>query len=180
MRLDKKYKIEKAASKDAAREIINSASLEGNKLIATDGKILAVVPVKNDDGDKDAVIPSKALAAARKGASKHMPLAIDTSGDRIKIMCTKDGSDIYMDKLPTNFPKWKQVLPKKKRKELKVKIDPRLLWDLCQALGTDKGEGVVLSISTDSNAAIHVSAGDAYGLIMPMRRPKNKNQEKNK
>ena len=94
MRIDKKYRIEKAASSDPTREILNSVSLEGDKLIATTGKIIAVIPIQNDDGGKDTIVPISAIAAARKGAAKEMHLALDTSGDRVKVMLTKNGGDV--------------------------------------------------------------------------------------
>ena len=136
MKLEKKYKIEKATSDDFTRETLNQIALQGNRLIATNGRIVAVVPVDREEKDEDALIPRLALMAARKNTTKE------------------------------------------DRKGFKIAISPSLLLELCEAIGIQKGEGVILSVSGDKtkdpirvtpNSLVKPDQLQAYGAIMPMR-----------
>ena len=59
MKIDNIYKIEEAASDDSRRLAINSvhvAKVDGSaKAVATDGRIMALVPVELEEGDSENV-----------------------------------------------------------------------------------------------------------------------------
>jgi hypothetical protein len=51
MEINKKYKLEKAVSIDPMRESLLNIFITRRHAIATNGHILAIVPVKSDDTD---------------------------------------------------------------------------------------------------------------------------------
>ena len=72
MKTKAKYEIELAVSKNECREVITNVQLDkkNNCLIATNGRILAIVPVETDIDDISGPISPKAFKIARKGVSK--------------------------------------------------------------------------------------------------------------
>lgn len=179
MKLHKEIKIEKACSKDKYRQAIREPYLEvssgSGMLVATNGRVIAVVPVECHDGDTTGCVPLECLADARKNGF----VLLNESA-------TVNGTSFRREEKGT-FPNWKAVIPNyKDRKTIKLGIDSTLLRSLADAIGT---EGVVLEIPvglngdgsedsevTDSVIVRPIKTGgctpyqmDAMGVIMPIR-----------
>jgi DNA polymerase III sliding clamp (beta) subunit (PCNA family) len=176
MKIDKKYKIEAAASDDATRYILNSVRVErvddGALAIATDGKIMAIVPVELEESDKhEAIIPPKAFAAARKACGKHrVDACMQLNGSAKVTSAEGEQSFGYID---GNYPNWKHVLPGDYKDSLRVSLDAKLLLNLWKAIGgeTSSNNRINLEIDTknDTNPIKVTTEGDGKGIIMPIR-----------
>ena len=182
MKISNRFKIEEAASKDPRRPLLHGvhvADVNGSaKAVATDGRILAMVPVEVDPSDTLGVnVRPETFKEARK-ANKKMKWPdsrIELNG-RAKIQ--KQEGEVSFDYIEGNFPNFLQVIPKPAEKTIKVRFDVENLKRLWKALGgEDKELGVTLTIAhdgsaTDQNRPIEVSVdGEGYGLLMQMRQP---------
>lgn len=185
MKLHKKIKIEAACSDDKDRHSIQDPYLDrsgtGDRLIATNGRIIAVVPVECDDDDTTGYVPTACLKEARKRGFVML-------GDK----ATVPGISEHPRNLGENtFPNWKAVIPNNSDvKTVRLVIDPAYLKDLADAMGT---AGVALEIPISNCADGSIRAGkdncitdpiivrpatargftpaepEAMGVIMPMR-----------
>ena len=163
MKLDKKHKPEKALGKEG-RFQVEHAKLDGSNLIATDGRILAVIPVEVGENDRDGLIPKDALTGCRKGLKgRQVPTLI--CGEAV----TLHAQGIRMDRpAEDKFPPWEEVIPAEDEYEAvrEIRLNARLLYNLAQALGTDE-----LKLTFQGVGAVRADAidGEAYGVIMPLR-----------
>ena len=66
MQIDKRYKIEKVVSKDPTRENLQNIHVTKRHAFATDGRILAAVPVQTDSDDTEGWMTPDALKIGRK------------------------------------------------------------------------------------------------------------------
>ena len=177
MKIDKKYKIEEAASSDKTRYAINCVridALNGSaKAIATDGKIMAIVPIELQDGDKSEVsLPCDAIKAARKAAGKVFAPQIKLNGHAV----VEDGNGSRaFNYNEDRYPNFAQVIPKESKPDevYNISFDVKLLTRLWKALGgEDCRQAIVkLKIRKDDHCPMEVSVGDGqgYGIIMPCR-----------
>lgn len=176
MKLPKNCKIEKATSTDSTRPAIGEPWLdvEAGKLVATNGRIIAVVPVEIEEGDASGYVTAEALKAARALVGKHLPLAIKANGSLALyngVTFPRPGVDDL-----GQFPNWKQVIPEKQEKPaIRIAFDVKLLSALCEAMGTS---GVILEASDDLTGIRVIPTGvsacqpgspQAFGVIMPLR-----------
>ncbi len=159
IKIDRRYRLEKAVSKDENRVALQHVKIEGNRAIATDGHILADVPIKRGkSGKRNRLLKYKAwkkLVAKEKKSYETEFIESDFTED-----------------LPIPYPNWKKVVPDGFSHKFELGINARLLYNLSQALGEDR---VRLSIDqSSSKVAILVepfeseSSGEK-GLIMPVR-----------
>lgn len=180
MNIDKKYKLEKAASKD--RPKINSIRIEADnvntsddgKAIATDGSMLAVVPValsgvdfSKPDSKGEANLSVDTFKAARRlaGSGKNgSPISITLNGNAH----LPDGSNHPY--AGNEYPNWQCLVPDKIGKEFTVSISAKKLLALAEAIGSP--DHVTMSFNSASEV-IHVKgnkqSGEAFGLLMPRR-----------
>jgi len=173
MRINKLHKIEAACSKDENRPGIVQPFIQNGRAIATDGKILASVPIQTTEGEEveDKRIPIDALKAARKATLKMTPNATLTLGDK---NCTLPNGASYPVLYPEQegrLPKVAEIVSAKLNREdaaFSVTIDLALLERLSEAIGCEK----VTLCFKDAKSIITVlpyDANGAFGLIMPMR-----------
>lgn len=174
MKIHKDCKIEKAASKDVSRLVITEPYLdvENKAMVATNGAIIAVVPVVLSESDKSGHITDENLQAIRKTRN----YSAECSEDWIET----DNSKMVRSNLG-NFPQWKNVIPPLDREtKFSVGLNVKLLWELCQAIGCetarlefkDNLEGVLVfptTIRSTSHPSKPAAHPDAYGVIMPTR-----------
>lgn len=170
-------KIEKAVAKDGVRTYLNAPYFTGEGIVATNGHILAYVPVIHDNGDIEGHIPLDAFKQARKAKS----LEVDHTGSGHWLAAGVSFQNPELGK----YPDWQQVaarplkvVGKPSAEVVAITLDARLLWDLAQALSNDPRQPIV-RLTFDHNdpdyekAAIHVQAAKtdagAYGLIMPCK-----------
>ena len=182
MRLPKACQIELAASGDVARNFCYpQLDVERKRIVATDGRILACVPVEVEDGDTSGRVSPEALKASRKASG---PLGVPTlaCGERL---ITSDGT---LFKRPDNdsFPPVDQVIPEYRpgtAGTVSICLDPALLMALAKALGNGKNHGISLTINLPTGKERGASAGyslepvvvttescpGGIGVLMPCR-----------
>ncbi len=166
MEINKKYKLEKAVSKDPLRENLHNIIIQGKQAFATDSYIMAVVPVKMEKGDTPGLMSPDALKLGRKATLKGF--------DEIRIAL--DGSQKLQDGtvLPRpegDHPDRLQSILSDAQKKRKVKfgINVSLLKDLSDAIGADE---VVLELAAPDKAILVRPLKDSNGekgIIMPVR-----------
>lgn len=172
MKLKNKYKIERAASNDETRYEINNIKINGEKkqLIATNGKILACVPVEieKDDDIGSGVLTKGAIIEARKQGKRSGMTEIKLNGS---FEMPNKAQLPRPDKSNTGvFPYYEQAIPKRKT-HFAVTINPDLLMDLVKALGHEHGNGVTLEFSKDNLDSIVVRTDtESIGVMIPMKK----------
>lgn len=173
-----KCDIAQAAAKNDIRDYLNAPQLDtvGKRVIATDGKILATIPVEIEDGEICGPVPVEAIAAARKAVTARSP------EQRCEIRCNGDGSGVtvpaagvtYDRPITGKFPDIDRVIPPIADTDRMYAIDVALLNRLAKALSTSTRDGlqVTLRIPEDASKPARVeswSNPDAVGVIMPLR-----------
>jgi DNA polymerase III sliding clamp (beta) subunit (PCNA family) len=174
MKLNKIHKLESACSRDENRSTITQPFIQGGRSIATDGKILASVPIETDEGEEveDKRIPIDALKAARKATLKMYPDATMTLGEK---SCSLPNGASYPVLHPehegSRIPRVAEIVSARLTKEdaaFSVALDITLLEKLSEAIGCEK----VTLCFRDNKSIITVlphDANGAFGLLMPMR-----------
>lgn len=183
-------RVEEAAAKDEPKALHGVYYDADNKVVvATNGYILAIVPVDADDNDQSGIIPYDVVKESQKAAGRKNPAVFDMSeagngtvsfpGKVGKVICdTQDGT----------FPKYQQIVPEEKhdytetvpdRKEreqlgtVTITFNVNLLADLAKAMGV-KGQIHMTIDLGDVNRPFLVKPGmganepRAIGAIMPM------------
>lgn len=181
MKFDKKHKVFAAASREDSRYNIGSILFErdddGARLVATNGRILAVVPVEDADGDVPGMISQDAIREAVKARTNAQPDAQVLLPDEkvAKVMMKHGGLAEHSRPDETSFPEWKAVLPKAKN-PVSITLSARYLRDLADALGV-AGDGITLTFDLqngkiDGGLPVRVDASSpgnhSYGAIMPI------------
>lgn len=169
MKLNKKYQIEKAASSDPTWFVITNIHIAEDRkhLVATDGRMLAIVPVeldKKDDRGSGAIAPS-VIIDARKKARRSDDLFISMNGTFQHVdgmtapRISAEDAGVY--------PNYLQLIPKDPAIKNKVTLNPEMLLSLARALGDSKS--ITLEFQDVSgHPAIIARNGDAIGLLMPL------------
>jgi len=179
-------KIEKVVPPPDGRPAIEDVYFdkeEGN-LVATDGFVMAIVPVESEPQDTTGHIPLEAITAGRKQARKSR-LYIEAHAERVKIVFN-DGLDFPRSPLP--YPDYKQIVPAYDPEDEEiacVTFDARCLMRLAEALcqAEDRAKknsehlGVTLTFHKDGVRPILVHplwdngrVRGRYGILMPMAR----------
>ena len=144
-------------------------------LAATDGRILAVVPVHDEGIEPPALLDAKALEDSAKGKCAF------TVGDRTSEYVSRGGATVRVDNAAdaVEFPKIEACIPAGEPKR-RVCINPHFLLRLAEALGVDgkTHTGLVLEfVSDEKHAPIRVRPAYAtegegatapVGCIMPI------------
>lgn len=168
MQIDKKYRLEKAVSTDASRENLANISVTRRHAVACDGKMIAIVPVKADEGDEAGWLTPDALKLARKVNPRGLdtiPIILNGSQE------LPDGSTLKRPSFDDiNPPKILQILLHAHRgRTFRVGINAGMLKGLSDALGTEE---LILEFSSPSEAIlvhpIHHEEG-VRGVLMPVR-----------
>jgi len=195
MKIPKSCKIELAASTDAVRQVITEPYLDIQtipgldaadtkrvaQLVATDGRIMAMVPVEVSDHDVAGFVSGACLKAARKVAGK-LEMSILSVNGTAEIpggvtMPRGGAAQAYQDNTELGnhgYPNWRKVLPSGEKHTFKISLDVALLWRLTQAIGSEGP--VVLSFNPeDTKDPVMVSQTGpgtptgGKGVIMPIR-----------
>lgn len=149
------------------------------RILATNGHVMAVIPVEADPDDTTGPVPMEAVKAVRKVHKKDGDLLLEPGH-----------ANAYGDRYPRadhdKYPDVKYIIePLDDGKgEADIVLDAKLLYDLAQALiecKTTEAARVRLFFkkdeegTVDKKAAIRVvpmgpgSVADAFGIIMPCR-----------
>ena len=166
MQIDKKYKLEKVVSKDPAREHLQNIWITKHHAFATNGMILAAIPIAQDKDDTAGWLSADALKLARKQSSTD-DIRIELNG----VQKLPDGTTLLRPDDSNTFQKIAPILMRSYRhRKSSIALNARLLKDLADALGTEE---IVLEIGKSSDEALLVRSmakgNDARGLIMPIR-----------
>lgn len=182
MKTHKDCKIELAASKDKNRHVIAETYLDiadgKGVLVATDGRILAAVPVALDAADVAGYVSHACLKAARKTAPRGDDAIVTLNG----VATFHDGSTMprTVDNADSKYPNWRQVVPAPyEAPAIVIRLDALRLWKLAQAMGT---QAVCLTIQApDKPFLVTPQSGGKYsgycaapvcmearGVIMPI------------
>lgn len=181
MKIDKTSKLEKCAATSPTRYAMDVVylDLQDKKhpvAVATDGKVLAVVPVELEDGDEAGMIPIEALKEARRGAGRGDTARIEVNGTLRA--WGKKGPVTYERPDDVPFPDWRAVTKHEAQttdKSLRVCLNAKLLLNLAQALGSDSVELRFQPFDTDNGQVcpmdvrpVQGGVHDAHGVIMPI------------
>jgi DNA polymerase III sliding clamp (beta) subunit (PCNA family) len=166
MQIERKYKIEKCVSTDSTRTNMTNIFITKRHAMATNGHMLAVVPVTFESEDTNGWLTPAALTQARKVTPKSAgDVVISLNGAQELI----DGTRIVR---PTEEkpPKFVHLLRlAHKDREFKIGLDAAKLKALADALGSDE---LVLDFGSTKAAVLvtpfHSEAG-TIGLLMPLR-----------
>lgn len=167
--------IEGCVSTDATRCAINNVHLDTKdegapKLIATNGRMLACVPVEIEAHDVAGAISPEAIKASRKLARKGNEATIEANG----ALALANGQSFRRPNKPDDvdfhaYPNWRQIMIEPGT-AFKVSLDAELLLKLAKALSAN-GETIV-TLSFDAPCSpIHVKGGilNGVGILMPCR-----------
>lgn len=163
--------IEMAIASRDIRDYLNHAHLDVEKklLIASDGNILAVVPVEVDEEDTTGPVTVDAIKAARKAAGKKADATIIANGEqRIPAAgLTMDRPDVG------GYPNVDRILSANRPLGPSICLNPALLWDVARAVmpANAKHQAIRIFLPETSQQAMRVeSFGDtgATGVIMPV------------
>jgi hypothetical protein len=173
MKIAKSYKLEVACSKDETRPGIMQPFVQGGRAIASDGKILASVPIETEEGEEveGKKIPLDALKNGRKASGKlwqDIPLTFTDSACSIL-----GGASFPLHHVDIQAPKVAEIVSCKLEKEeaaFSVVLDVALLERLSQAIGCEK----VRLCFRDATSPITVlptgsEYSSAFGILMPIR-----------
>lgn len=171
MKVDlKKFKLEKAASRNDRRPVLNSAYLDtaNSVLVATDSLGMAVVPVELAFDDTDGLIPVEALTLARKDQTKDDLAEIAVNG---RVSVRVRGERAEFDRADGDgFPDWKQFFKRGQKPVLTLALSPKLLTQVADAVGANGG-AVKLDIFGPEKpirvTALRSETG-AKGIVMPV------------
>ena len=134
-------------------------------LVATDGRLMAIVPVETEKGDVHGSVPLKAIKELNKDKYNRSKLSLNGHAEVKHI----DGTEIKFERdTESHFPNWQQVIPKKE-KVFEIKLSAKRLLDLSQALGVGKYDAVTLTFTGELDAVKVDGIDGAFGLLMPMK-----------
>jgi hypothetical protein len=166
---------EMAIASREIRDYLNHAHLDVEKklLIASDGKILAVVPVEVDEEDTTGPVTVDAIKAARKAArkaaGKKADATIIANGEqRIPAAgLTMDRPDVG------GYPNVDRILSGVRPLGPSICLNPAQLWDVARAVmpSNTKHYAIRLFLPETSQQAMRVeslSDTGATGVIMPV------------
>lgn len=142
------------------------------RVVATNGRSLAVIPVEVDDHDVSGEISKAAIVAARKLARRADESVIQANGSFV----LADGSSLPRAEHPRHAPDADSVTPKGAA-SFTICLDAHLLKSLSDALGAESGDGIRIEFHGDDGPMVvspildklHRTDGrKPSGLLMPM------------
>jgi hypothetical protein len=174
----KAHKVESAVSKDTNRPAICSPFIRDGRLVATDGKILASIPIEGLEPEQGVELegkklPTEALKAARKvGGNREENSRLNVTDDnRCEVA---GGASFLLPELLPEAPKVAEIVSARKHPDeddaFAVTLDVALIARLSEALGDQNitfifTKGEPLRMVT----MLPESRNGAFGLIMPRR-----------
>lgn len=164
MHYDSKYKIEEATAKDGNRPALTNILVGRNKLMATDGYVLAIVPAETDRSELGKLLPAQAAKAA-KGPLKNTKTAV-LAEDAWRV-----GGVMVPMETDVPYPKvakyWRDA--HKQPHDRAISLDVGLLYNLAKAFG-DKKLTLILPKHQMRPILVYTNAREAdrpRGIIMP-------------
>lgn len=171
MKIAKEARIEKMVypAKGVGREVLKHVYVEQDGegkpvAVATDGRMLACVPVELEPGDTAGLVTVEALTQARKLARSGEMAQVEANG------CLKLANGATLPRPELQYPNWRQVVPQGEPR-FRFALSAERLLAIAQALGAKESQ-VVLEF-TDELSPVRVRAvgcnSEALGVLMPVR-----------
>lgn len=153
-----------SASTDKTRAVITGVLVDAENrfVVATNGRILASLPIPGTETVKPAYITPDLWKAA-KVLTKNKPLVLDY------VAGTLNGLPLPDECPDGNYPNWKQVLPDFEP-AYRVALDPELLLSLAASLGRDKTDrkALTLELSAESGDPVKTHIRTKTGIVPGM------------
>ena len=166
MQIDRSYKLEKCVSTDPNRENLGNIFVTKRHAMATNGTILALVPLSTEPDDTPGLMSADALKAARKlTPAREGSVTIALNGSQQ----LRDGTKIPRPtehKQPRIFHLLRHA---HKDRQYRIGINATMLKTLADALGSEE---VILDFGTSTSAILVTpkqQTPGTMGLIMPIR-----------
>ena len=170
-------KIEQAASTEESRCTLKAVKLdvENKRMMATDGHILAIVPVEVDATDHSGLLSVDSMKQIRamQRRSKSIPVNIAVNG---KATATGKSETSEFELVTGQFPNVDAVIPTGEKYEgpATVCFNVDLLVRLAKALGADEAhQGTIVQLwIKDASSPVLVKTSEnpeAIGVLMPYR-----------
>lgn len=174
MKFDSKILIEKAAAKDDARPVLNAVHYNkaARRLEASDGYVLCVLAVTDDEQDEDALIPLAAMieARAQAKAKKYDDCELHTQGE---IVMQRGGQTCRI--IQGVFPDVQQIIPDSLwDKPAFLEVSGEFLkrcGEVLGAAGSVPGKGKIALRRRDVTNPLLVTSVDvpnAFMFLMPL------------
>lgn len=178
---DSDHQVWKAAEEVSYRLAMASVYLDHEGwLVASDGFILAVVPVKieydgDEDNTKDILIPASVFPTWAKAATRVKPEITIHVNDGSATARTRVGKDqteakVSIPLTAVPFPHWRHLIPESAGQPIPYAcFDPRLVTRLCAAIGlTAAGKAAIIHSSGLRGPGVIQGDSGAFGVIMPI------------
>ena len=173
MKIAKEARIEKLVHPrtGSGRDVLKHVQIERDGsgkavAVATDGRMLACVPVELEEGDTPGLVSIEALGQARKLARKGEMARLEANG----VLILPNGATYPRpDSENLKYPNWRQVVPNEEPR-FRIALSAERLLAIAEALGAKESQ-VVLEF-TDKLSPVRVKAlasDEAIGVLMPVR-----------
>jgi DNA polymerase III sliding clamp (beta) subunit (PCNA family) len=165
-------RIELAASTDPSRYTLQSVKVdvEKKRIMATDGYILAVLPVEVSDKDHSGLITTSSIKQLRAMEKRKKPLGIEITLNG-KVTATGGGETAEFPLGEGQFPNAEAVIPNYEGPAT-ISFDAELLYRLAKAM-IEPGRPLCVSLTVkDPMSSVLVKAKgvpEAVGVLMPIR-----------
>jgi len=166
MQIERKYKIEKCVSTDPSRTNLNNIYISRRHAMATNGRILAIIPVQVQEDDETGWLSPEALKHARKVSAKGLDsVQIVLNGAQV----LPDGTIMHRPEGENPPHTFRILRDAHSNRKYRIGINAHYLKDLSDALGNEE---LILEIGDPNSAVlvrpVHPESG-TLGLIMPIR-----------
>lgn len=157
---------------------------EGNpRLIATDGSILGVIPLRGSPkkSDVDGLVDREAFERAMSGTGSSEKRKVEFKADAMEVHDDKGNLlvSVPRGKITGEFPDVEKVIPTPRSQAQTLRVSPSQLGKLTAVLGVSPRDGVTLHFDTDEDGICRTPvrvtqkpwAGNdvPHGCIMPMQ-----------
>lgn len=170
----KLFKIEKATDKDERRPVLQQTWLDVDRgmLVATDGYMVAAVPVELAIDDASGAVPVEAIQIARNDQGKRPSAEISANGT---VSVAAHGNRVEFERFSPEkgFPDWQKIVDAQGKPVFSIALNPTLLKQLAEAIGGANG-GVRLDVYAGERQPIRVTPLGvarelgARGALMPI------------
>jgi len=194
MQIHKKYRIEGVVSNDDTRENIgkvfyDSDNVKGPRLVATDGRCLAIVKVDHTDKEDSAgPIDPLAFTVARKMAGKEPMLRFDCHDSAVDVVTThmsatsdklvEDAVTFSPRQTTDDYPHYEAIIPTG-HPDILLSLDPEALLAVAKAIGSassvtlgvklpEKQGTPTMFVVADCLTVTAKDDDDAKGYLMPL------------
>lgn len=180
-----KYDLPKAVSKKLNRYsgmLSIQVDVERRHAVATNGRILAIVPIEPDADDTSGLVSVDSWNAARKvkGIGYHDPEVSMLANGKCVVVDALAHTEQSSSRPEGDYPPFDLAIPKAKDDDLCVTLNADLLLALGKAIGaySDSQRGICVSLRIPQGKGIPVTvlhAGESdraddrpFGVIMPI------------